>query len=66
MTSARLSLALLAAGLFALASSAAPAFAPPSVPQFAPVRADPPKADEADQILLDLVTGPVLLNGGRR
>lgn len=62
MTSARLSLALLVAALFALASSAAPPFAPPSVPRFAPVRADPPKADEADQVLLDLVTGPVLLN----
>jgi len=58
---ARLSLALLAAGLFALASSAAPDTLPPA-PALTAVRADPPKASAAEQVLIDLVSGPVFLN----
>jgi tetratricopeptide (TPR) repeat protein len=56
----RLSFALLSAALPALTTAGAPA-APPAPPT-APARADPPKADEADQILLDFVTGPAGLN----
>ncbi|QJW97639.1 hypothetical protein [Frigoriglobus tundricola] len=57
----RTALALLATGLFALASPAAPdpgALAPAA----APVRADPPKASAAEQVLIDLVSGPAFLN----
>ena len=65
MPAFRLSFVLLAAGLFALVSSAAPKMASvvhrPAFPVLS-IRADPPKADEADQVLIDLVTGPVLLN----
>jgi hypothetical protein len=64
MPAYRLSFALLTAALFALVSSATSA-APPvprPVPPTVAVRADPPKADEADKILIDLVSGPVLLN----
>jgi hypothetical protein len=61
MIFARLSFPLLVTGILGLVSSAAPD-PRPSGPPFVPVRADPPKADDADQILIDLVTGPALLN----
>jgi hypothetical protein len=51
MSTARFRFALLASGVFALAAAAPPAPAPG--------RADAPAADAADQILIDLVTGPV-------
>lgn len=67
--STRLALALLFAGQLALISSAAPdrPLPPPRLPALPalPVRADT-KADEADQILIDLVTAttPTALNAG--
>src|SRR5262245_26557312 len=65
MTS-RLAFALLAAALFTLTTIAAPdASEPPLAPAaqlVVPVRADPPKVDEVDQILIDFITGPAGLN----
>jgi hypothetical protein len=49
---------LLASAVLTLGVSAAASERAPPVP----VRADAPKVDEADQILVDLVTGPVGLN----
>lgn len=53
-------LGLLALGLFALAPSA-PAGAQPE-PKTGTSKLEPPKADEADQLLLDLVSGPGLFS----
>jgi tetratricopeptide (TPR) repeat protein len=61
MPAYRLSFALLATALCALISHATPP-SPRPVPPVVTVQADPPKADEADTILIDLVSGPVLLN----
>ena len=60
MTYARLASVVLVAGLLNLASAAPDPR--PAAPPLVPVRADSPKADEADQILVDLVSGPVFLN----
>src|SRR5262245_2181789 len=67
MTPSRLSFALLVVALFALTTTAAPdapvvVSAPQPIVPVTPVRADPPKADEADQILIDFITGPAGLN----
>jgi hypothetical protein len=60
MTPSRLALVALGASLFALTTTAAPVVSPRIAPRPSVVfvRADPPKADEVDQILIDLVTGP--------
>jgi hypothetical protein len=57
MTFTRLRFALLASALLALVARAAPDSAAPAA-LVAPVGAAAPKPDEADQVLIDLVTGP--------
>lgn len=70
MTPSRLSFGMLVSALCTLIASATPPNAILAIPPEASIRAqqakepakEPTKADEADQILLDLVSGPVGLN----
>ena len=58
MTPASFRCAILAVGLFTLSSYAAPDEIQSEVPLTFSIRVDAPKTSEADQILIDLVTGP--------